>query len=350
MYDITVILAIYNMQNYIRGCLESVISQTNLDRVRLRVLCINDGSTDGTAEILAEYANKYSWIEVHHKENGGVSSARNLGLDLVENSSYITFLDPDDSWEPNYLEAVERGIKTGSDTIFFNINLVNRSGSLLKKLEVCPEFNMLSQDQARRRMILAKPASWTRIHRAELYEGNRFPLGRIYEDLALMPYITAQSKSIYYAPEYIYNYVVDVNNSIMNSSYSAIFDIYPAFDYLFSKFGDSFSEYSEEIHYLMLEHLGIGQSYRLLGFPQANADDYKRIADTLEENFGKDWRENLYVRQGVQRVNINSKLSLIVPQVLFFLSGGFLCIVPLLNNFYRRMQKFARRVFSRRFV
>lgn len=339
MYDLTVILAIYNMQDHLARCLDSVLAQTRLETMRLRLLCIDDGSTDQTSKILAEYSTRYPWIEVHHKENGGVSSARNLGLDLVERSTYVTFLDPDDTWQPDYLEAVSRGMEAGKDTIFFNINLVDANGNLVKELEVCPEYRNLDAESARRRMILSKPASWTRVHRTELYEGNRFPVGRIYEDLALMPYVTSQSASIYYAPEYVYNYVIDVNNSIMNSSKSAIFDIYPALGYLWEKFGDSAPAYRDELQYLMLEHLGIGQTYRLLGYRQATAADYQRIIDTLRQCFGKRWRHNIYIRQGVQKTNVNSKLSLVIPQVFLAFDLGALGIIPTLATVIRKIPK-----------
>lgn len=321
-YDLTVILAIYNMEKHLRDCLESVVNQTALDQVNLRVLCINDGSTDTTETILDEYSQKYPWIEVHSQENGGVSAARNKGLDLVEDSQYITFLDPDDTWELTYLKHVLPGLKSDADSIFFNINLVDAQGKLVKKLEVCPEFEELSQEEARRRLILAKPASWTRIHKATLYEGNRFPLGRIYEDLALMPYVTSLSTSIYMVDDYVYNYVIDVNNSIMNSSKSAIFDIYPALDFLWEKFGDRAHGYKDELQYLMLEHLGVGQSYRLIGFSEATTADYDRIVRTLSQRFGSRWQNNKYIDAGVQKVNINSALSGVIPQFLLALKFG----------------------------
>lgn len=338
-YDLTVILAIYNMEKHIIRCLDSVLAQTDLNSVRLRLLCINDGSTDSTLEILERYAAEHPWIEVHSKENGGVSSARNFGLDLVKDSTYVTFLDPDDTWAPIYLERIAQGMASRKDSIFFDINLVDAKGELVKKLVVCPEFEALSPEAARRRMILSKPASWTRVHRAELFEGNRFPLGRIYEDLALMPFITSQSNSIYYVHDCIYNYVIDVNNSIMNSSQSAIFDIYPALEYLWEKFGDTVQDHREELQYLMLEHLGIGQSYRLIGYSEATVQDYDRINDTLRDRFGDKWRKNKYLDAGVQKVNINSALSTVVPFFLFALDKKVVRFSTYLKPLVRKVSK-----------
>lgn len=320
-YDLTVILAIYNMENHIERCLNSVLAQGNLTDVKLRLICVNDGSTDGTVPIIERYAAEHPWIELHTKDNGGVSSARNFGLDLVEDSTYVTFLDPDDTWAPHYLQRIAEGMATGADSIFFDINLVDASRNLVKALQICPDHTALNQAQLIRRLTLSKPASWTRVHKTELYEGNRFPLGRIYEDLALMPYITSLSTSVHYIHDYIYNYVIDVKNSIMNSR-SSIFDIYSAFDYLFEKFGPRVADYREELHYLMLEHLAVGQSYRLIGYSDATRADYDLIVDTLRHRFGKNWNKNTYISSGVQKNNINSVLGAYIPQFLLALKLG----------------------------
>ncbi|WP_346845840.1 glycosyltransferase family 2 protein [uncultured Rothia sp.] len=341
-YDLTVILAIYNMEEHLERCLESVLEQTDLETLKIRLVCVNDGSTDSTQSILQKYAQEYSWIEVFEKENGGVSSARNFGLDHVVDSRYVTFLDPDDTWEPNYLEAILPGIESDADSIFFNINLVDANGELVKKLAVCPNYSELNEEEAKRRFILSKPASWTRIHKAELFDGHRFPLGRIYEDLALMPYVTSLSTSIYYVKDYVYNYVIDVNNSIMNSSKSAIFDIYPALDYLWNLFGKQTENYRDELQYLMLEHLGVGQSYRLIGYQDAAPRDYDLITDYLHKKFGKNWRKNKYIDAGVQKVNINSALGSVVPQFLAVLQSGAVRFTPYGTKILRKVQSFKK--------
>ena len=99
---ISIIVPIYNVENYLRMCLDSIQNQTYKN---FECLLINDGSPDNSAEICREYAAKDSRFRYFEKENGGVSSARNLGMKCA-NGDYITFVDPDDWLDPDYLEIL----------------------------------------------------------------------------------------------------------------------------------------------------------------------------------------------------------------------------------------------------
>ena len=89
---VSIIIPIYNMEEYLVECLESVICQSSKD---FEVICVNDGSTDNSIDICYQYANKYNYIKVYTKENGGLSSARNYGIKRAK-SNYLMFLDADD--------------------------------------------------------------------------------------------------------------------------------------------------------------------------------------------------------------------------------------------------------------
>ena len=95
MPKISIIIPVYNAEKYLRNCLDSVLNQSFAD---WEMLLVDDGSTDASPSICDEYAAKDGRIRVFHKENGGVSSARNLGLDNAK-GEYITFIDSDDWWE-----------------------------------------------------------------------------------------------------------------------------------------------------------------------------------------------------------------------------------------------------------
>jgi glycosyltransferase involved in cell wall biosynthesis len=93
---ISIIIPVYNVEAYLRRCLDSVINQTHTN---LEIICVDDGSTDNSGSICDEYAERDSRIRVFHKKNGGVSSARNVGLDNFT-SDYLGFVDADDQIEP----------------------------------------------------------------------------------------------------------------------------------------------------------------------------------------------------------------------------------------------------------
>ena len=102
MSKISVIVPVYNVENYISKCLDSILAQTHSD---LEVICVNDGSTDNSGKILDEYATRDSRVKVFHQENGGVSSARNLALENVS-GEYIGFVDSDDYVAPDMYSSL----------------------------------------------------------------------------------------------------------------------------------------------------------------------------------------------------------------------------------------------------
>lgn len=104
---ISVIVPIYNVEDYIRQCFDSLLNQTYQN---FEVLMINDGSPDNSASICQEYAARDSRFRYFEKENGGASSARNMGIEYSE-GSYITFVDPDDWLDETYLEILYTNLK-----------------------------------------------------------------------------------------------------------------------------------------------------------------------------------------------------------------------------------------------
>jgi len=104
MDKISIIIPIYNVEPYIKKCLDSVINQTYAN---LEIICVNDGSTDASGKICDEYAKKDSRVKVFHKINGGVSSAKNLGLKNIT-GKYVGFMDADDWIEPDMYEILHK--------------------------------------------------------------------------------------------------------------------------------------------------------------------------------------------------------------------------------------------------
>lgn len=116
MPKVSVIIPVYNAEKYLRKCLDSVLAQSFAD---FEVLLINDGSTDGSGKICDDYAQKDARVKVFHKENGGVSSARNLGLDNAT-GDWIVFVDSDDYVEKNYFEVINNNLSQEIDVLVFS--------------------------------------------------------------------------------------------------------------------------------------------------------------------------------------------------------------------------------------
>lgn len=112
---ISIIVPVYNVEKYLRRCLDSIVDQTFTD---FELLLVDDGSTDQSGKICDEYNEKDARIKVFHKENGGVSTARNLGLDNAI-GEYVSFVDSDDWVEPNYCQTLVDNIGD-ADIMFFD--------------------------------------------------------------------------------------------------------------------------------------------------------------------------------------------------------------------------------------
>jgi len=97
--EISIIIPVYNSEKYLKECIDSILSQTFLD---FELVLVNDGSTDSSGKICDEYALKDSRVRVFHKENGGVSAARNTGIKAAK-GKYVTFVDADDKVKPSFL-------------------------------------------------------------------------------------------------------------------------------------------------------------------------------------------------------------------------------------------------------
>lgn len=143
MIKISVIVPVYNMGEYLRECLESLKKQTYKE---LEIILVDDGSTDACPQICDEYAIKDTRIKVIHKENGGASSARNLGMKNAT-GDYITFVDPDDWLDPEtFDECVKKIEKENVDVVRFNYVREFKEKSLIKENHILGERTYLNDE------------------------------------------------------------------------------------------------------------------------------------------------------------------------------------------------------------
>ena len=180
---VSVITPVYNAEQYLNKCIQSVLEQTYSN---IEFILIDDGSTDSSSEICDKYATQDNRIKVIHKANGGVSSARNVGLD-VASGDYITWLDSDDYLEPTMIEKVLSAMQAHNKKVgmcnYKNITVHNNESVRYKDItgeRVYSRETMVG-------FILAvglTPVLWANIMERSLYEGIRFPKGRLFEDVS----------------------------------------------------------------------------------------------------------------------------------------------------------------------
>ena len=208
---ISVIIPVYNVEKYLRKCLESVINQTYKD---IEIICVNDGSTDGSLAILNEYAQKDDRIKVINKNNGGLSSARNSGLDSA-NGEYCYFVDSDDWIELNTLEKLVNIIeKNDVETVVHSMvnipenNLcIGMSNSVQrwfdKKIKPNGVYNIpieINKD--------IPSIAWNKLYKMNIINKYhcRFSEGLINEDELFLWTYMIHCKKYYFLNEVLYNY------------------------------------------------------------------------------------------------------------------------------------------------
>ena len=124
---ISVIVPVYNSEKYLKACIDSIIKQTYTD---LEIICVNDGSTDGSLEILREFACMDSRVVVHSQENHGVSTARNVGLKFAH-GEFVSFIDSDDEMELDMYELlIQTQNEYQADIVHCGYKRICRNGTI----------------------------------------------------------------------------------------------------------------------------------------------------------------------------------------------------------------------------
>ena len=214
---ISVIVPVYNVEKYLRKCVKSIQQQTYKD---LEIILVDDGSPDKCPLICDELSWYDDRIKVIHKENGGLSSARNEGLN-VASGDYVTFVDSDDEINPRMYECMLQAMSvTNADISMCGCHTVTDAGAVLAT-DKFTEGRVYGNEELIRNIILPlKTASWNKIFKRSVIGVSRFPEGKIHgEDLMfLMRVITPDIRLV--TTEYIgYNYFKR-GNSITTSSFN----------------------------------------------------------------------------------------------------------------------------------
>ena len=212
---ISIVVPIYNVEKYLKKCLNSIINQTYKN---LEIILVDDGSTDDSGKICDEYAKNDKRIKVIHKKNGGLSDARNAGLDICT-GDYIGFVDSDDYIELNmYEELLNDCIENNCDCSISTIIMEQENGK--SKIEPKIEISKIGSNiDGHRLILLSNPATVNKLYKKELFNNIRFPKGKLYEDIVTIPYIIDKCKEIYISNKAYYHYL-QRNNSIVHANFN----------------------------------------------------------------------------------------------------------------------------------
>ena len=214
---VSVIVPVYGVEKYINKCLESIINQTYRN---LEIILVDDGTKDKSGEICEDYAKKDSRIKVYHKENGGLSDARNYGIEHSK-GEYLTFIDSDDYVDTDYIEFLYELIKKGYKLALCSLHVVYTSnGGIWNKGN--GEESIITGKQCIEMMCYheeIETAAYAKLIHRDLFQNVRFPKEKIFEDIGTSYLLFDQCDKIIcgFIPKYYY---VIRENSIVTSSFN----------------------------------------------------------------------------------------------------------------------------------
>lgn len=220
---ISIIIPVYNVQNYLSQCIDSVVNQTYSN---LQIILVDDGSTDSSGTICDEWEKKDSRIRVIHKENGGLSDARNIGMNIAT-GDYIAFVDSDDVIHPRMYEFLlaalmqtEADVAICHEEVFYedSYQVTSYSNYTIEGIETLQELKKHFME------VWTGPINfaWNKLYKKEVIGSLRFPKGRYLEDIWFSVEALSRVSKVVWIEEKLYGFR-QRQGSIMNSGKPKVF-------------------------------------------------------------------------------------------------------------------------------
>jgi glycosyltransferase involved in cell wall biosynthesis len=278
MYDVSVIIPVYNVENYLSECLDSVCNQTLSN---IEIICVNDGSSDDSLKILNQYRQVDDRIKVISQNNQGLSASRNNGLKEAT-GRYIYFLDSDDYIDITCLEKLySNAVSNDSDVVLFKFQNVDDNKNVHKrgvefKIDKIfgdidyNHFNFTYND-VRRHVMNSAFSACLKLYKREFIELFEFPIGVHFEDVPVHVKVMLNAERISFVPEFLYYYRSNPD-SILNSNANG-FDIFKVIDMVeeYLKENDFYDELENEFIFFKIAQI-------LVYIESTNSEEYFLMA------------------------------------------------------------------------
>lgn len=286
MCKVSIVVPIYNVEKYLPRCINSLINQTLQE---IEIILVNDGSTDNSAKIAKEYLTKYeSKIKYVEKENGGLSDARNFGMNYAT-GEYIAFLDSDDYIEPNaYEEMYEKAKKENAD--YVECDFIWEYTNKIK------EDKRISYNNKKEMLENVRVVAWNKLIKRSIIVENKlsFPKGLTYEDIEFTYKLIPHIEKTEYIDKCFVHYV-QRENSIANVQNERTAEIFTILDNVieYYKQNNIYQEYKEELKYNYARYL-LCSSLKRICKVQDKIKRKELIQKTWQELNEKypDWKRN----------------------------------------------------------
>lgn len=301
---VSLIIPVYNVENYVDKCLKSVEQQTCKE---LEVIIINDGSTDESYEIVRKYVERNTNFQCYSIENRGLGGARNYGLEKAS-GEYVCFLDSDDYIASECIEAMLNKAKQNkSDIVVCNSCDVTEDGTIISyyKNKYKKEVTNVYEEPT---ILFNRVSAWGKLYKKELFNELAFVSREWYEDMRMTPKLFLKAKSITYIDNTLFYYVQRSGSIMNNSKVEKNIEITEAFDDLISYFYKQgvYERFREVLEYLIIEHVAVAGISRVALY---RGNKKKEVLHNLQKYL--ETIPNLYKNSYVKSMDKNRKLILL---------------------------------------
>lgn len=283
---ISVIVPVYNVEKYLEKCVNSIIKQSYKN---LEIILVDDGSTDNSGKICDEFALKDNRIKVIHKENGGLSSARNKALEIAK-GEYIGFVDSDDYISEDMYETLYKVIK-GNEADISIVSFYEEYNGKIIGVRDTGNLEVLTKLEAINELLIdtkIQSYAWNKLFKRELFSELEFPTGKNFEDIAttLLLFEKASKVVLLETPKYHYlrrdDSIVGVRNTKTYSDYLEV--IYDKYFYLKGKYKETeiYNQYNYVIN--MIWVYTIIATFGLDEISEQYNKNYKVLEDIIKES------------------------------------------------------------------
>ncbi len=328
---VSVIVPIYKVEKYIDKCVTSLLNQTERD---VEIILVNDGSPDRCGAICEQYAKADGRILVVHKENGGLSDARNTGIARAS-GKYLLFVDGDDFVSKTLVEkTVECAEKMDADLVLFDYQEIEEDSKRKDHRSLGLPAGEILNAKKNPELLLTTPTAWNKLYKREFWQKAEvsYPVGRNFEDLAVTPKLLLEARRVVYLEsEPLYHYILREGSIIRSDNFKRSYENRKAAveDVLeFFRQQNEWKRYEKELEYLVFEHMYFVPSKEII-LKDSQSPYLNEFRNYLESQF-PEWRKNRYIKE---RLSYKDKI------LLFLLKKKWYGMMNVLSSLRKKLDQ-----------
>jgi glycosyltransferase involved in cell wall biosynthesis len=298
---ISVIVPVYNVEKYLKKCLNSILNQTFED---FELIVVNDGSTDKSLDILQNYQSKYDNIIIINKENEGQGVARNKALEICK-GEHIAFVDSDDYIEPNMLKSMyNKSLEKDLDIVICNYKYVDVNGDRVRDDNiVLNENEIIDNVECIKRFLVTNKIegfSWNKLFKKKLFKINniQYPKGMKYEDIPTVFSLLNNAKRIGFINNELYNYLLRDDSTTSTQTIGNIRDYIKSICMIGERLESKANDFTNEYEYYYSKRI----ANTVWGFLRTNKNK--------EENI-------IFANNMIGKINRINKFRIFIQNVYF---------------------------------